>query len=137
MDSVQRGNFKQAKSLLSDDFQFSGSVPEPIDGEAWLGMNETLKAACPDLDYHFHMEGADGDVVTIGTQLKGAQTRELNLTNMNMGMIPATNKSFSNPHEQGTVTVKGNKVVSWEVERTEGGDLKRILDQIGVKLPTA
>jgi hypothetical protein len=136
MDSVQRGNFEKAKSLLSDDFQFSGPIPEPINGEAWLGMNETLKAACPDLDYHFHMEGADGDVVKVGTQLKGAHTRVLNLTNMNMGMIPATNKCFSNPHEHGTVTVKGDKVASWAVERTEGGDLMGILDQIGVKLPT-
>ena len=136
MDSVQKGDFEKAKSLLSADFKFSGPVPEPINGDAWMGMSMNLKKAFPDLDYHFHVEGADGDVVKIGAQLKGAHSGDLDLTSMNMGVIPATNKSFANPHEHGKVTVKGDKVVSWAVEPIEGGGLMGILSQLGVKLPT-
>jgi hypothetical protein len=50
MDAVQKGNFESAKTMLADDFQFSGPVPEPIDKEAWLGMSASLKAAFPDWD---------------------------------------------------------------------------------------
>jgi hypothetical protein len=50
-------------------------------------------------------------------------------------VIPATNKSFANPHEKGTATVKGDKVVSWVVEPTEGGGVMGILSQLGVKPP--
>jgi hypothetical protein len=39
MDSVQKGDFESAKAMLADDFQFSCPVPEPINKEAWLGMN--------------------------------------------------------------------------------------------------
>ena len=136
MDSIQKGDFEQAKSLLSEDFQFSGPVPEPINREAWMGISANLKAAFPDLDYHFHVDDAAGDDVNISAQLKGTHSRDLDLTSLNMGVIPATNKSFANPLEHGKATVKGGKIVSWSVEPIEGGGIMGILSQIGVKLPT-
>jgi len=135
MDSVQKGDFAKAKSLLSDDFQFSGPVPEPINGDAWMGMSMNLKKAFPDLDYHFHVEGADGDVVKLSANLKGTHHADLDLTALGMGVIPATHKSFANPHEHGQATVKGDKVASWAVEPTPGGGVMGILAQIGVKMP--
>ena len=136
MDSIQKGDFINAKSMLADDFQFSGPVPEPINREAWMGISANLKAAFPDLDYHFHVDDAAGDDVNISAQLKGTHSRDLDLTSLNMGVIPATNKSFANPLEHGKATVKGGKIVSWSVEPIEGGGIMGILSQIGVKLPT-
>jgi hypothetical protein len=43
VDSIQQGEFENAKSMLADDFQFNGAVSEPINTEAWLGMSATLK----------------------------------------------------------------------------------------------
>ena len=45
MDAVQKGDFASAKKMLSDDFQFSGPIPEPINAEAWLEMSANLKIA--------------------------------------------------------------------------------------------
>ena len=135
MDAVQQGDFEKAKSLLSDDFQFSGPVPEPINGAQWMGMSANLKTAFPNLDYQFHVEGTDGDAVKISAELKGTHSNDLDLTAMGMGVIPATKKSFANPHEHGTVTVKGDKVASWAVEATKGGGVMGILSQLGVELP--
>ena len=132
MDSVQKGDFVNAKSMLADDFQFSGSVPEPINKEAWLGMSASLKAAFPDLDYHFKVIGAEGDVVKSTTQLSGTHNGSFDLTGMNMGVIHATNKAFSAKLEKTKVTVKENKIASWVVEPTEGAGLKAILGQLGV-----
>ena len=50
MDSVQQGDFVKAQSTLSNDFQFSGPVPQPISGPAWMGMSASLKTAFPDLN---------------------------------------------------------------------------------------
>ena len=135
LDAVQKGDFVKAKTLLTNDFQFSGPVPEPINGAQWMGMSANLKAAFPDLDYQFHVEGANGDVVKISAQLKGTHTNALDITAMNMGVIPATKKSFTNAHEHGTVTVKGDKVSAWAVEPIQGGGLMGILSQLGVKVP--
>jgi len=136
MDSIQKGDFEDARSMLSDDFQFSGPIPQPINREAWLGMSASLKTAFPDLDYHFNVIGADDDVVRTTSQLSGTHRGSFDLTNMQMGVIPATNKAFSAKLEKTKITVKENKITSWAVEPTQGAGLEAILDQLGVKLPT-
>jgi len=136
LDSVQKGDFEKVKSLLSDDFQFSGPIPEPVNREAWLGMSSSLKTAFPDLDYRFKVIGADDDVVKTTAQLSGTHSGSFDLTNMNMGVIPATHKAFSAKLEKAKITVKENKITSWAVEPTQGAGLNAILDQLGVKLPT-
>src|SRR5215216_564429 len=136
LDSVQKGDFEKAKSLLSDDFQFSGPIPEPVNREAFLGMSASLRTAFPDLDYHFKVIGADDDVVKTASQLSGTHRGPFDLTGMNMGMIPATDKTFSAKLEKTKITVKENKISSWAVEPTQGAGLKAILDQLGVTLPT-
>jgi predicted ester cyclase len=136
VDSVQKGDFETAKSLLADDFQFSGPIPEPVNKEAWLAMSTGLKIAFPDLDYHFKVIGTEGDIVRITSQLSGTHTGPFDLTAMNMGVIPATDKTFSAQREKAKVTVKENKITSWAVELTEGAGLTAILDQLGVRSPT-
>jgi predicted ester cyclase len=100
MDAVQQGDFATVKTMLSDDFQFSGPVPEPIDAEAWLGMSASLKTAFPDLDYHFKVIGAQGDVVRSTSQLSGTHNGSFDLTGMNLGVIPATKKAVSTKSEK-------------------------------------
>jgi predicted ester cyclase len=137
MDSIQKGDFKNARTLLADDFQYSGPVPQPINREAWLGMSASLKTAFPDLDYHFNVIGADDDVVKATSQLSGTHRGSFDLTNMKMGVVPATNKAFSAKLEKTKITVKENKITSWAVEPTQGAGLEAILTQLGVKTPTA
>lgn len=136
MDAVQKGDFEKAKSLLSPDFKFSGPVPEPINGEAWLGMSKSLKKAFPDIKYNFKVESATGDIVNVSAKLQGTHRGDFDLTNMHMGVIPATNKSFAAAQEHGKVTVKGDKVTAWANTSTEGAGLNAILGQLGVKVPT-
>jgi len=135
MNAVQMGDFTKAKSMLSDDFMFSGPVPQPINGDAWMGMSMGLKKAFPDLDYHFHVHSVEGDVVNIAAELKGSHHGDLDLTAMGMGVIPATHKSFAAAHEHGKVTVKDGKVTAWATEATQGAGLMAILGQLGVKPP--
>ncbi len=133
MDAVQKGDFENAKSMLADDFQFSGPVPEPINAETWLGMSASLKTAFPDLDYHFKAIGADGNVVKTTSQLSGTHRGSFDLTNMDMGVISATNKTFSTRSEKTKVTVKENKIALWAVEPNDGAGLMEILKQLEVK----
>jgi hypothetical protein len=135
MDSIQKGDFEKAKSYLSNDFQFSGPVPEPINGEAWMGMSKSLKKAFSNLDYQFKVESMDGDTATISAKLKGTNNGDFDLTGMHMGVIPATNKSFAATQEHGKAIVKGDKVISWANNPTEGAGLMAILGQLGVKTP--
>jgi len=136
LDSVQRGDFEKAKSFLSNDYQFSGPVPEPINVETWLGINKNLKKAFPNLDYHFHVDGVEGEVTKISAELKGTHSGVLDLSPLGLDVIPATDKSFATPREHGKVTFKGDKISSWVVDKIEGGGLMGILDQLGIPVPT-
>jgi len=138
LDCIQRGDFQKARFLVSKDCQFSGPVPELIKREAWMEINKNLKKACPNLDYHFHVDrvdGMSGNVVKISAELKGTQSGVLDLSPVGLGVTPATNKSFATPCEQGRVTIKGDKVDSWVVDRVEGGGLMGILGQLELTVP--
>ena len=135
MDSVQRGDFDKAKTLLSDDFQFRGLVRRPINGKTWLRMSASLKMAFAGLNYHFKVDSAHGNVVNTTSQMSGNNRGAFDLTGLRMGVISATNKDFSTARENHTITVKNEKVSSWVVEPTEGAGLMAILKQLDVKLP--
>ena len=136
MDAVQKGDFVKAQSTLTNDFLFSGPVPQPISGPAWMGMSAGLKAAFPDLNYQFKIESVDGNTAHISAQLKGTHKGTLDLSAMGMGVIPATNKSFAATLEHGEASVQDDKVKTWTMRQTEGAGLMAILGQLGVKLPT-
>jgi hypothetical protein len=136
MDAVQQGDFVKAQSTLASDFQFSGPVPQPISGPAWMGMSAGLKAAFPDLNYQFKIERVDGNTVHITAQLKGTHSGALDLNAMGMGVIPATNKAFAAKLEHGESTVQDGKVKTWAMQKTEGAGIMAILGQLGVKVPT-
>ena len=135
MDSVQKGDFENAKSMLADDFEFSGPTLEPIDRDAWLRMSASLQTAFPDLDYHFKVIGTEGHVVQTTSQWSGTHSGALDLTDMNMGVIPATSKSFVANRDWTKLTLKENKITSWVVEPTRGAGLMEILKQLDAKMP--
>lgn len=137
MDSIQQGKFELAKSMLTDDFHFSGLVPELIDKKTWLEMSANLKMAFPDLDYHFKVIGTNGDVVRSTTQLSGTHTGPLDLINVNMGLVPVTNKHISAKTAKTKVTVKEGKIKLWIVEPIDGSGLDAILHQLGVGMQRA
>jgi predicted ester cyclase len=135
MDSIQKGDLEAAESMLADDFQFSGSIPEPINKEAWLRMTSSLKTAFPDLDYHFRVIGTQGEVVRTTSQLSGTHSGSFDLTSMDRGVIPATNKTFVATLEKAKITVKENKITAWAVDPTQGAGLMAILKQLEVEMP--
>ena len=134
--AIQSGNFERARTFLSDDFEFSGPVPEPLSAEQWMGLSAILKTAFPNLDYHFRIESAEGNVVHMSAQLSGTHRGNLDLTAMGMGMIPSTGRSFSATREQSRVTLRGDKIVSCVGQPTEGAGLLAVLSQLGVKVPS-
>jgi hypothetical protein len=97
-------------------------------------MIANLKMACADLNYHFQVDGAEGNVVSTSSQLSGTNSGAFDFTDIDMGVIPATNRKFSSPRQLTRITVKDEKVTSWAVEPTAGAGWTAILGQLGVKL---
>jgi predicted ester cyclase len=130
MDSIQQGDLDNAKSMLADDFTYSGSVPEPMNKADWLEMSKGMKKSFPDLNYHFKVIGTKGDVVKSTMQLSGTHREAFDLTKIEMGMIHATNKTFSVKVEKLKLTVKDEKISTWVVEPNDGAGLDIIVKQL-------
>jgi predicted ester cyclase len=135
IDAFQAGDFDTASSMLSNDFQFSGPVPEPIGAQEWMGMASSMRVAFPDINYNFEVLGADESKVKVSSQLTGTHTGDLDLSPMGMGVIPPTGKPFSNAREEGEATVRGGKIVSVAYPSTEGAGLMALLAQLGIQPP--
>jgi predicted ester cyclase len=135
MDAVQKGDFVKAQSTLTNDFQFSGPVPRPISGPAWMSLSASLKTAFPDLNYQFKITGVDGNRVHFSAQLKGTHKGTLDLSAMGMGVIAPTHKAFAATLEHGEASVQNGKVKTWAMEPTEGAGLMAILHQLGAHVP--
>ena len=99
MDSVQRGDFDKAKTLLSDDFQFEGLIHRPLNGKTWLRMSASLKMAFASLNYHFKVDSANGNIVNTTSQMSGNNRGAFDLTSLRMGVISATNRNFQPPRK--------------------------------------
>jgi predicted ester cyclase len=130
--AFEAGDYDTAASYLSNDFQFSGATPEPISGQAWIGLSASMRAAFPDLRYNFQVESVEGDVVTTSNQLHGTHTEDFDLSAMGMGVIPPTGKSFSLPQETNEATVHNGKLAGVHVFSTPGSGLAGILSQLGI-----
>ena len=124
-----------AAELLSDDFTFSGPVPDPINGAAWLGLHDRLNDAFSDFSFNLRDAQQVGDAAQVTLQLSGTHSSELDLSALDMPNVPATGKSFELPPESTTVTMEGEKITSIRVAAVEGGGVMGILSQLGVEPP--
>ena len=124
-----------AAELLSDDFTFSGPVPDPINGAAWLGLHDRLNDAFSDFSFNLRDAQQVGDAAQVTLQLSGTHSSELDLSALDMPNVPTTGKSFELPPESTTVTMEGEKITSIRVAAVEGGGVMGILSQLGVEPP--
>lgn len=133
--AFKAGDLKKGRSYLADGFTFSGPVPEPASADQWMGIVSGMKAAFPDINYNIMITGYDGNKAMSTTQLTGTHTADWDLSPLGMGVIPATGKSFSNPKEEGVMTIEDGKITSYHIDAKEGSGIAGILKQIGVQMP--
>jgi hypothetical protein len=134
--AVEAGDFETAASYLADDFQFTGSMmPGSFGVEEWKGMSKALKAGMPDLSYNFRIVDADETTARVSSQLSGTHTQDLDLSAMNMGVIPPTNVAFTCGEEFSVGQTRDGKIVSIHLEQNPDRGMFDMLRQIGVEVP--
>lgn len=133
--AFKAGDLKKCRSYLADGFTFSGPVPKPASADQWVGIIAGMRTAFPDINYNSMITGSNGNKVMTTTQLTGTHTADWDLSAMGMGVIPATGIHFSNPKEEGVMTVEDGKITSYHIDAKEGSGVPGILKQIGVQMP--
>jgi predicted ester cyclase len=135
--AIEAKDTTAAAKLLSDDFTFSGPVPQPINGGQWLAMQQNLSKAFPDWRFNATDLREEGGKVRGAVQITGTHKGELDLSALDMPNVPATGKAIKLPREEVTLTVSDGKFMSLSTAATDGAGVMGILSQLGVKVPAA
>jgi predicted ester cyclase len=122
--------------MMTDDFTFSGPVPEPIDAQGFIGLMQALGAAMPDWTYQardFRAEGPDrvACTVTVG----GTHTGTLSLPPLGVSDLAPTGIAARNPDETVHLTVRGDQIANVHTDVPPDGGVAGILRQLGVDVP--
>jgi len=135
-DAVEAQDFDKAASYLSDDFVFTGPVPQPVGKNEFIAIQSAFARAIPDWSFNSHDEVEEGNKVSVAVQITGTHTQELVLPMPGMPPIPPTGKRISLPEEHVEYTFSGDKIASLTSDNVPGGGVPGVLAQIGVPLPS-
>jgi len=134
--AIEAKDTMAAAKLISDDFTFSGPVPQPISGGEWLAMQQSLSNAFPDWKFNAADFREEGGKVRGAVQITGTHKGELDLSALGMPNVPATDKAVKLPREEITLTVSNGRFTSLNTAATEGAGVMGILSQLGVEVPS-
>lgn len=129
--AIEAQEWSKATSYLTEDFTFSGAVPQPISAEQWMGVHRALAAAFSHFNLHFQEAREESGKVVGTVQLTGDHTGELRLPIPGISVVPATGKQISLPAERVTISFRGEQIVNYEVESSPESGIPGILQQIG------
>ena len=133
--AMEAGDVAKAGGNMTDDFVFSGPVPQPIGKAEFLGLQGGLVKAIPDWKFNASNFKVQGNTVSGTVQITGTHTATLDTHIPGMPPVPATGKRIALPQEPFTITLRGDKVASFEAAQVAGGGVPGLLAQIGVALP--
>lgn len=120
-------------SLATDDFVLSGATPQPLDKNAFLGLNRALLTAFPDWSFNASEFREEGDNVYVTVQITGTHTGTLAAI-PGAPAVPATGKHVSLPAEHQVYTVRGGQISGLNITSQPGGGVPGLYAQVGAPL---
>lgn len=125
---ISGGDLARAARYLSDDFQFVGVGPEPLNKDQALGVWATLRTGLPDFNHNLRVLRDAGNIVYATVEVTGTHTGTLSMPHG--PTLPPTSRRWQNPLERIAITVKDGKVKQWAVEQVPGGGIAGLLGQL-------
>lgn len=124
-----------AAQFCTDDFTYSGPFPNPMSIAEWTQSAKPFQKAFPDWSFNAKYEREEDQIVHISVQVTGTHTGDLDMSAMDMGVVPATGKTIAMPATNGRLTFWGDKIASLNFDIVEGAGIPGILAQLGVSKP--
>ena len=128
----------KAALFLADDFQIVGLAAIPLGKETWVQWMNALKTAMPDLKIRLSEVTANGNVVSLVQNSAGTHRKPMDLSALDLPVIPASDRVIAFPRSQWKITVVDGKITQEEnvtLPSPETG-LPGILKAFGFVTPT-
>jgi hypothetical protein len=129
LDSPDQGDY------FSDDFQWTDSLGSPpMDKSTWLGMGGLIRSSFPDMALIVEDIRENGDDVIVTNRFRGTFKKDLDLSSLGMGVVPATGKANDFPPQRDRVVIENGKIS--RIQNLESGPdagMAGFFKAIGVK----
>ena len=128
-------NIDQNAKYLSDDFQGTDAVGGPtFDKAGWMGMGQMFKHSLPDIKVLIDDIHEESDSVVVTSRITGTFTNDFDLTQMGMGVVPASGEMVEFPASTTQISFNGDKVSKFHnTETGPGAGLPGMLKALGAK----
>lgn len=123
------------QDMFADNATVKGPTVE-LGKQQIVDYFKTLFTAFPDISFGLTDFEEQGDVLYCVSHEKGTHKGILDLRPFGIPLfLPPTEKTYTMPKTTYTFHIVNGKIVSFNEETVEGGGLKGILSQLGVKIP--
>jgi predicted ester cyclase len=136
LEKINNLDLNAASQYCTDDFTYSGPLPKPVTLDEWKVTAQVFLKAFPDWNFNMKIVSEDDDRVQVNAHVTGTHRGDLDLSSMDMGVIPATGKAIDLPESKGRVTFSGDKIANLHIDVAEGAGVPGILAQLGVSKPS-
>ncbi|MCC7233074.1 MAG: ester cyclase [Bacteroidia bacterium] len=130
-NAIESKNWNKAEAQLTEDFQFSGAVPTPINKKEWLNVQRAIQTGIPDLKLNIRVTEAKGDKVYAKASLAGTHTADMPVTIPGSHPATKTGKKIKMPEETLEFTIRGEKIAKIHVTPVANGGVPGLLEQVG------
>lgn len=136
-DPQSETRVETASEMIADDFQLLDEDGNVVMDKATLfAMGELMAGAFDDFEYvSTDFTDSGDDTVLMSGHFEGTHTRDLDLSAMGLGVIPASGKKIVWPDSTVKWTVKDDKIVRSEPAGGSTG-MKGFLAPLGVEPPS-
>lgn len=131
--AFEAGDFQEYANYFSEDFVWVGSFPKPLNKRNALRLVSALKEGIPDLQLNLVLRGEEGANRIRGT-IAPTGTHSKMLALPGVTPLPPTGRSIAAMRELVEFTLENGKITRIEDSETEGGELLRILESLGMDL---
>lgn len=132
-ESVMKANQK----YMADDFQnFDPDGNVTGDKAAYIGMNRMIMGAFPDFKAVYHDFREEGDSVVVRFNFEGTHSRDLDMSAMGLGVLPASGRKIVWPENTVAFEIRGEQIASIRPYGESNG-IADFLAPLGVELPAA
>lgn len=131
-----KDGMKWAEDYISDDFQYldkDGNAA--MDKAAYIGFGYVLISSFENMKFLYSDIREEGESVKVKAHWEGTFARDLDLSAMGLGVIPASGKMIVWPESTSYWKIEGDKVIS--IQDFSTGGVAEFLAPLGVKLPAA
>jgi hypothetical protein len=127
------GDLQRYADFLAEDFQWVGSFPKPLNKKSTLVLLTALKTGIPDLSLNFCFVAEMSENTVRGT-IAPSGTHTAPLVLPGVAPLSPTGKSFAATRQLIEYTFVNGKISRFEIGESEGGELFKMLEYLGLEL---